>query len=145
MSHHAAIQDHNPAGHRGTREGGGGGRTRKGTGALRHNGNGRGRKKKERKDCKLSHSRRSLELRRCCFQLAAYGFSVLVDRIISSKCNHNSQAAMFGLAMGACGNLPRSPLPSVVATGGSPFWWRSPDSGGRRQKVSLGCSAGRGR
>lgn len=106
MSHHAAIQDHNPAGHRGTREGGGGGRGRE---PAHYDTMGTaGGEKKERKDCKLSHSRRSLELRRCCFQLAAYGFSVLVDRIISSKCNHNSQAAMFGLAMGACGNLPRS-------------------------------------
>lgn len=106
MSHHAAIQDHNPAGHQGTQEGGGGGRRRE---PVHYDTMGTaGGKKKERKDCKLSHSRRSLELRRCCFQLAAYGFSVLVDRIISSKCNHNSQAAMFGLAMGACGNLPRS-------------------------------------
>lgn len=113
--------------------------TRKRTDALRHNGNGRGKKRQKTIP-------QSLELQGCCFQLAAYGFSVLVDRIISSKCNHNWQAAMFGLAMRACGNLPRS-LPSAVATGGSPRRCRSslPDSGGRRLKVCLGCSAGRQR
>lgn len=119
MSHHAAIQDHNPAGHRGTR----GGRGRE---PAHYDTMGTaGKKKRKEKTQTLKTIPQSLELHRCCFQLAAYGFSVLVDRIISSKCNHNSQAAMFGLAMRACGNLPRS-LPSAVATGGSPRRCRSP-------------------
>lgn len=100
MSHHAAIQDHNPAGHRGPR----------------------GDEEENRRITTQWERRKTIpqspELQRCCFQLAACGFSVLVHRIISSKCNHNWQAAMFGLAVRACGNLLQREPPGEVLVGG---------------------------
>lgn len=73
-------------------------------------------KKKEKKKKKIlyptvSTRRSSAEL----FSISAQRFSVLVYRIISSKCNHNSKPTMFGLAVRTCGNLLRR-LPSAVAT-----------------------------